>query len=323
MYRRPPDRVDTYVQELLLDEPDLKLTLQVQPPRAPTIDVTGGVTLGPGSFLLWYLFPRQPFEIGAFHDRDGRLVGHYVNLVRPSTPAGARWTIEDMVLDIWVAPRSPARVLDELELEEARRRNWLSGADAKAARGVLDDILARIESGAWPPEPVRRWPLDMVPALRLKRDSPGTYYSALIAGRIIAFGLYLMGTVSATSIAFAAFTDAFVRRGPGQIMWLATVGLEALLLLPLALRGRLPATRWPQPALTDERSLFIATLATGLAVLGVYERSTWGSALLPVYGTLGVFSLIFAICRAWFDRVVPVFALAGLVVTGLALLALL
>ena len=214
--------------------------------------------------------------------------------------------------------------------------------DRRDAWRALRVILFRIEAGDWPPEPVRRWGLDLVPALRLKRDSPGTYYSALIAGRIIAYGLYLMGAVSATSIGFAAFTDAFFRRGPGQIAWGsskvpldADVGLdvrtahldpelfEALLLLPLALRGRLPATRWPQPALTDERSLFIATLASGLAVLAVYERASWGGALLPVYGTLGLFSLIFAVCRVWFDRAVPVFALAGLLVTGLALMVLL
>lgn len=323
VYRRPPDRSDTYVQELLLDEPDLKITLQVQPPGAPSIDIADGVTLGAGSFLLWYIFPRQSFEIGAFHDRDGGLVGHYVNLVRPSTPVGTRWIVEDLVLDVWLAPGASPRVLDEDELEAARRMNWVSGEEAGEARRAVDRVLARIDAGDWPPHPVRRWPLDLVPALRLKRDAPGTYHSALIAGRIIAYGLYLMGVVSATSIGFAAFTDAFVRRGPGQVMWLATVGLEALVLLPLALSGRLPATRWPQPALTDERSLFVATLASGLAVLGVYERGSWGGALLPVYGTLGVFSLIFAICRIWFDRALPVFALAGLVVTGLALMVLL
>jgi hypothetical protein len=311
------------VQELLLDEPDLKVTLQIQPPGAASIDIADGVTLGSGSFLLWYVFPRRPFEIGAFHDASGRLIGHYVNLVRPSTPVGARWTIEDLVLDLWLAPRTPPRVLDEGELEDARRRHWLSGEYAQEARRALDGVLARIEAGDWPPAPVARWPLDLVPALRLRRDSPGTYHAALIAGRIIAYGLYLMGAVSATSIGFAAFTDAFVTRGPGQTMWLATMGIEALLLLPLALGGRLPATRWPQPALTDERSLFIATLASGLAVLGVYERASWGGALLPVYGTLGVFSLIFAVSRVWFDRAVPVFALAGLIVTGLALLVLL
>jgi predicted RNA-binding protein associated with RNAse of E/G family len=264
------------------------------------VAIAGGVSLQPGAMLVWYLFPGEPFEIGSFHDREGRLLGQYVNLVRPSIPAGARWTVEDLFLDVWLAPGFPPRVLDEDEFEAARRERWLGADDGRLARRALDEILVRIKSGSWPPEAVKRWPLDLVTALRLKRDSPGTYYSALIAGRIIAWGLYLMGAVSATSI-----------------------GFEALLLLPLTLAGRLPATRWPQPALTDERSLFIATLATGLAVMVLNDRSSWSAAFLPVYGTLGVFSLIFAVCRAWFDRTVPIFALAGLVVTGIALTILL
>ncbi len=308
---------------MLVDQPDLKITLQIQPPGAPPVAIAGGVSLQPGAMLVWYLFPGEPFEIGSFHDREGRLLGQYVNLVRPSIPAGARWTVEDLFLDVWLAPGFPPRVLDEDEFEAARRERWLGADDGRLARRALDEILVRIKSGSWPPEAVKRWPLDLVTALRLKRDSPGTYYSALIAGRIIAWGLYLMGAVSATSIGFAAFTDAFVARGPSQTAWLLTLGAEALLLLPLTLAGRLPATRWPQPALTDERSLFIATLATGLAVMVLNDRSSWSAAFLPVYGTLGVFSLIFAVCRAWFDRTVPIFALAGLVVTGIALTILL
>lgn len=308
---------------MLVDQPDLKITLQVQPSGAPPVAIAGGVSLLPGAMLVWYLFPGEPFEIGAFHDRDGRLLGHYVNLVKPSIPAGERWTVDDLFLDIWLTPGYPPQVLDEDEFEAALREGSLGPEDRRTARRALERILARIGSGDWPPEAVSRWPLELVPALRLKRDSPGTFYSALIAGRIIALGLYLMGAVSATSIGFAAFTDAFVARGPSQTAWLLTLAAEALLLLPLTLGGRLPATRWPQPALTDERSLFIATLASGLAVMVLNERASWSAAFLPVYGTLGVFSLVFAVCRSWFDRVVPVFALAGLMVTGIALAILL
>ncbi|MXX78141.1 MAG: hypothetical protein F4Z33_03985 [Gemmatimonadales bacterium] len=161
-----------------------------------------------------------------------------------------------------------------------------------------------------------------MPALRLRRDAPGTFHAARISGRIIAFGLYLMAAVSATSAGFAAFTDAFLVAGPAQDAWRLTLLGEALLLAPLALGGWLPATRWPQPPLTDERYLFIATLASGLAVLGLSERTEWAGALLPVYATLGLFSLVFAVCRWWFDRKVPVFALAGAAMTLVALVIL-
>lgn len=321
--RRPPGHEDVYEQELLADRPDLKITLQIQPPGARSIPIAGGLTLEPGALLIWFIFPGESRTVGVFHDAAGRRLGEYVNVVRPPATAGSEWVLDDLCLDVWVARNEPPRVLDQDELDEARRRGWISGEDATLARRTAEESLAEIETGEWPPEPVDRWPVEEIPALRLKRDTPGTYWAALLSGRIIAYGLYLMGAVSATSIGFAALTYAFVRPGPGQTAWKIAVLAEAVMLLPLSLRGRLPATRWPRPALTDERSLFVAILATGLAVLAVNDRTAWGAALLPVYGTLGLFSLVFAVCRAWFDRTVPVFALAGLIVTLLALWILL
>ncbi len=163
---------------------------------------------------------------------------------------------------------------------------------------------------------------DLTPALRIRRDAVGTFHAARLSGRLIAYGLYLMAVVSATSIGFAWLTDAFVVGGQAQTLWLMTIIAEGVLLLPLALGGKLPSTFWPRPALTDERSLFIATLASGLAVLGLNERASWAGALLPVYGTLGLFSAIFAVCRVYFDRTIPMFAIAGLVVTLAALIVL-
>jgi len=131
-----------------------------------------------------------------------------------------------------------------------------------------------------------------------------------------------LAAVSATSIGFAWFTDAFIVSGPAQRAWLTTIVVEAVLLLPAALMGKLPATFWPRPQLTDERSLFVATLASGIAVLGLNDRASWAGALLPVYGTLGLFSAIFAGCRLRFDRAFPAFAVAGLLVTLAALVVL-
>ena len=107
-----------------------------------------------------------------------------------------------------------------------------------------------------------------------------------------------------------------------RLLSLAVLSLTVVL-LPAALGGRLPATFWPRPPLVDERSLFIATLASGLAVLALNARASWAGALLPVYGTLGLFSAIFAFCRVKYDRAVPVFAIAGLLVTLAALVVLL
>lgn len=322
---RRGSHVQRFRQELLADGPKWKITLQVLDARFKPVRIDEATTLRPGSLLMWFLRPGQPFEIGAFYHGRGAFQGYYINLIRPPRLQSPPWIIEDLYLDVWLPEGGDGVLLDEDELDAAVARGELSAEEAGEVRAVGARLLARSRRRGrhrWLPRSVGRSPAESVPELRLRRDAPGTFHAARISGRIIAFGLYLMAAVSATSAGFAAFTDAFLIAGPAQDAWRLTVLGEALVLAPLALGGRLPATRWPQPPLTDERSLFIATLAAGLAVLALSERAEWAGALLPVYATLGLFSLVFAVCRWRFDREVPVFALAGVAMTLVALVLL-
>ncbi|WP_420463548.1 DUF402 domain-containing protein [Candidatus Palauibacter sp.] len=315
--------IKRFRQELLADGPELKITLQLLDAGFPPVRIDDSTTLRPGSLLMWYLWPGKPFEIGAFHHARGTFQGYYINLIRPPRMESPPWVIEDLYLDVWVPADGRGVLLDEEELRAAVERGEFSAREAGEVRALGGRLLAATRRSRWLPAGVRCWPVEMVPALRLRRDAPGTFHAARISGRIIAYGLYVMGAASATSMGFAAFSDAFLVAGPAQQIWKVAILCEALLLAPFALSGRLPATRWPQPPLLDERSLFVATLASGLAVLGLNSRAEWSEVLLPVYGTLGLFSLIFAVSRCWFDREVPVFALAGVGMTLLALVFLL
>lgn len=322
--RRGSD-VQRFRQELLADGPKWKIALQVLDARFKPARIDEAATLRPGSLLIWFLRPGQPFEIGAFYHARGAFQGYYINLIRPPRLESTPWIIEDLYLDVWLPEGGDGVLLDEDELDAAVARGELSAGEAAELRALGAELLARSRRRGrprWLPRSVGRSPAESVPELRLRRDAPGTFHAARISGRIIAFGLYLMAAVSATSAGFAAFTDAFLIAGPAQDAWRLTLLGEALILAPLALGGRLPATRWPQPPLTDERSLFIATLAAGLAVLALSERAEWAGALLPVYATLGLFSLVFAVCRWRFDRQAPVFALAGVAMTLVALILL-
>lgn len=320
VYRRPGGRVERHRQELLHDGDEVKVTLLLRPPGARTLGGAG--ELAGGSALLWFTFPGRWHEVAAFHDARGRFLGTYTNLIRPPELSGSVWRIDDLLLDVWLAPRSPPAVLDEDEFQEARRRGRISEDDARRAEEECRSVLARVRRGDWPPDPVRRWPLESVPYLRLRRDAPGTYHAARLAGRVIGYGLYLLGAVSLTSLAFGVWL-MLGGRGPGGTGWLATLAAEALILLPLALGGRLPATRWPRPAPTDERTFFLGALASGLAIFVLHDAAAWRGPLAGVYGALALFCLIFAVCRAWFDRKFPAYALAGLLVCALSLLALL
>ena len=104
---------------------------------------------------------------------------------------------------------------------------------------------------------------------------------------------------------------------------MAAIAAEAVALLPLALAGRLPATRWPRPAPTDERTFFLGTVAAGVGVLLVQDSDVWRELLAGLYATLGLFLLLFAICRAIFERRLPLLAATGLLLSGLALVVLL
>lgn len=323
VYRRPPDRIRSYRQELLRSEPDHRVTLLIRPPDAEELRVTEGIVLEGGASLLWFTFPGRWHEVGAFHDREGRLLGWYTNVIRPPRLMDARWEIHDLFLDVWQEPGGAPRVLDEDELREALERGWIDGSEAARAREECARVADRARARRWPPATVRRTPLEAVPYLRLRRDAPGTYRASLTSGRVIGYGLYMLGAVSATSVGFAALTDAFQRSGPSEVVWLMTIAAEAALLLPLALAGRLPATRWPRPAPTDERTLFLAAVAAGLAVLVLPGRAELRLPLAAVYGVLMVFLGIFAVCRAWYDRTFPGVAAAGLLVSTVALLILL
>lgn len=315
-YLRPPAARTLLRQELLLDSPQVKLTLQ---PVGREGLPLGGTHVPEGGAVLWFTFPGRAYEVAAVHAPDGRLLGWYTNVVRPPKIRGRRWRIVDLFLDVWQEPGGEARLLDRSELERAREEGWIEPAEAGRAEETARRVLSAAREGSWPPEPVRRWSPETVPALRFRRDAPGLYHANLVSGRIIAFGIYTLGAVSLVSVAFAAFTDAFERPGPSQTAWLVAIAAVASLLLPFALAGRLPATGTPRPReALSERTLFIGTLVMGVALLLLRDRSEWRGGLLGVYATLGLFLLIFATCRALFDREVPALALAGLLVCGVA-----
>jgi hypothetical protein len=322
-YHRPPDRTDRFRQELLDDGETARITLmEVSVDRAPVR--IGPVHLPARSSVVWFTFPGRWYEVAALYGPTGELQGHYTNLIRPPEIEGHRWRITDLFLDLWSPARGEARVLDRAEFEEARRRGWIDRETAERAEATCRTVLARARAGDWPPAEVERWPLETLPALRLKRDEPGSYYANLVSTRIIAYGIYCLGAVALTSVGFAAFTNVFSGDRAARTTWLVTMGAEAAVLLPFALAGKLPAARRvrTQEVLT-EHTLFLAAAVSAAAILAVHDSSLWRSLLSSVYATLALFLGVFATCRAYFDRTLPRLALAGLVVCLVALVFLL
>lgn len=164
-YRRPPDRVRVYDQLLLLDEPEVKVTLQPATPLEHPLRVGDEVVLEPGSPAVWFTFPGAWHDIGRFHRTDGTFTGLYANILTPpemreSDRGSVEWDTTDLFLDVWLAPGRTARVLDREEFDRARHAGWIDVDTATRALAEVERILTGIERDVWPPRVVEAWTLE-------------------------------------------------------------------------------------------------------------------------------------------------------------------
>lgn len=165
-YRRPPDRLDVFVQELIVDEPDYKITLH-DPASVPTPLRAGDrVIFEPGGALVWFVFPGAWYDLGRFHLKDGTFTGFYTNLIAPPELGSKIWVMYDLCLDLWIDASGRFQVLDQDEFDEAVDRHWIDAATARRARAELNGLIARARRGRWPPPLARQYDLERVRALR-------------------------------------------------------------------------------------------------------------------------------------------------------------
>lgn len=319
-YRRLPGDISRFRQELLHDGPSCKISILHVEERLRI----GEIEVGEGGVVLWYLFPGRRYEVASVHDSEGVILGHYTNFVRPPQLTADSWNLTDLYLDVWQAPGAEAILLDQGDLDQAVSEGAIGSDEAREVEAEAAAVLQAARAGRWPPKIVREYPIEDVPALRLRRDEPGTYFANLIVGRLIAFGIYALGAVSLTSLAFAAVTDAFQADSPGLVVWMTVIGIELVILFGLSLAGRLPATRRPRPEeVLTERILFIGALISGLALFLYPDSELWRNGLVGIYSALGVFLAVFAGARLRYEQRFPGLAVIGVVVCLAALLVLL
>lgn len=283
----------------------------------------GKAEVGSGGAILWFLFPGRPYEVAAVYDATGKRLGYYTNFIRLPVIEHGRWDLTDVYLDVWQAPGEPAVLLDQDDLVEAVAGETIGPDEARAVEAEAEAVLRAAHAGRWPPKVVREYPLEDVPALRLRRDEPGTYFANLIVGRLIAFGIYALGAVSVTSLAFAALTDAFHGSRAGLVAFASVVAIEFVVLFGLSLAGRLPATRRPRrEEILTEKILFVGALIAGLAVFLYPDGELWRGGLMGIYSALAVFLAVFALARFRYERRFPVLAVTGVLVCLAALAVL-
>ncbi len=164
-YRRPPDRLDVFVQQLVVDGADCKITLHDPATLDAELRVDDQLIYQPGAAIVWFVFPSRWYDVGRFHLRDGTFTGYYVNLITPVEIQGHLWTMHDLCLDLWVRSDGSFRILDQDEFDEAVDHQWIDRVTAQRARDTLDRLAAAVRDGRWPPAVVADHDLERVRAL--------------------------------------------------------------------------------------------------------------------------------------------------------------
>lgn len=166
-YRRPPDREEIYEQRLIVDRPEVQISLQSDTPLSAPMEIEGRRILEPGSPVVWFTFPGRWHDIGRFHLADGTFTGYYANVLTPVQLHHRRaggveplvWHTTDLFLDIWLGRDGGVRVLDREELAEAEARGWVDAPTAARARGEARALVQAAAAGRWPPAVVDIWTL--------------------------------------------------------------------------------------------------------------------------------------------------------------------
>jgi predicted RNA-binding protein associated with RNAse of E/G family len=169
-YLRLPDREDLFHQRIVLERPDV--IVSVTDPLQSLGPLREGelVLLERGARIVWLTFPGAWHDIGRFHLRDGTFTGYYANILTPveiEEPAqdGCHvWRTTDLFLDVWLPPGGPAAMLDEDELNEALERGHIDPDQALRARAEAERLMALATAGGWPPPVAREWTLQRIEA---------------------------------------------------------------------------------------------------------------------------------------------------------------
>jgi predicted RNA-binding protein associated with RNAse of E/G family len=161
-YRRLPDRVQVFEQELVVDAGAYIVTFLPTAAIPKPVRVGGQVVLEPGSPVVWFTYPGIGYDAGRFHRADGTFTGVYANLLTPVQIRGDSWRTTDLCLDVWAGADGTIEILDEDEFAEAVHKGWIDTATAEAARAQAEALAAEARQGNWPPQHIQDWTLKRV-----------------------------------------------------------------------------------------------------------------------------------------------------------------
>jgi predicted RNA-binding protein associated with RNAse of E/G family len=164
-YHRPDRGTTVFEEHLVLDRPDVKVTL-LDTYEGKDAFAGDRLILAAGAPVVWFVYPDLCRDVGRFHLADGTFTGWYTNLRAPIRMDGNDWYCTDLFLDHWLpADGSPGRWLDEDELHAARDAGLLSAADLEVVWRERAAVEAQLQAG-WPPALAREMDLEQALVIR-------------------------------------------------------------------------------------------------------------------------------------------------------------
>jgi predicted RNA-binding protein associated with RNAse of E/G family len=158
IYKRLPDRISHFQQNLLYEDSEVIVTSQQVKPSNPIV-IDGVTVLGDDFTAIWFVFANQWYDIGKIYNLNNQLTGYYCDIIMPMKRTETHFEITDLFLDLWVSPDGSYQLHDEDEFEAAIQHNWIQSVLAEKARNMLQNLISEIESSVFPPEIVSHWGL--------------------------------------------------------------------------------------------------------------------------------------------------------------------
>ncbi len=158
IYKRLPDRVSHFQQNLLYEDSEVIVTSQQVKPSNPIV-IDNGTVLGDDFTAIWFVFANRWYDIGKIYNLNNQFTGYYCDIIMPMKRTETSFEITDLFLDLWVSPDGSYQLHDEDEFEAAIQRNWIQSDLAEKARNMLQNLISEIESSIFPPEIVFHWGL--------------------------------------------------------------------------------------------------------------------------------------------------------------------
>ena len=151
-YKRLPNRVNHFQQELLYLDDEVIVTSQRVKPSSPIVQ-NGKTVLADNFAAVWFVFTGLWYDVGKVYNLNNEWTGYYCDVLKPvkrSVDINGklnRFEITDLFLDLWINPDGTYEIQDEDEFEDAVQNGAIDAELERKALEVLRALIVEVESG--------------------------------------------------------------------------------------------------------------------------------------------------------------------------------